>query len=102
MPMLRMETIKQPMPSGLFQRTFLMHRQMPGLVAFDFVLRFVFGGLAMAPHELDVAGVDLGDFAIDVAHFGIPGHVVADFEGVSHVWLRDCEWIKFVSTTQSI
>jgi hypothetical protein len=35
-------TIAQSQPSGLFQRFFLVHRQMPGLVALDFVLRRVF------------------------------------------------------------
>lgn len=61
-----------------------MYCQMPGLVAFDFVLRLVFGCFAMAAHEFHVAGVDLGHFAFDVTDFGVPGDVVADFEGMSH------------------
>lgn len=66
-----------------------MHRDMVGLVAFDFILRFIRVGVMCVPFVVDVLHMDLDDPATDTSGLGIPAHVVADFEAFRHFILSD-------------
>ena len=56
---------------------------MVGLVAFNFILRFILAAAMDVPLIVNVLGVDLDDLAADMSGFRIPGHVIVDFETFS-------------------
>jgi len=61
-----------------------VHRNMVGLIAFDFVLRIVHGGVMRVSLVIDVSCMYLDDLARDVPGLGVPGYVIADFEFMGH------------------
>ena len=63
--------------SDLVQRRALVHGDVVGLVALDFVLRIVRAAVARMSLVFGVAGMDLDDAAADMARFRIPSDVVA-------------------------
>jgi hypothetical protein len=62
-----------------------MQGDVNGLVAFDFVLRLVLGGVMRVALVIRVLRMDLDNPAADMPGLGIPGDVIADFETLSHV-----------------
>ena len=66
------------------QHRALVHGDVPGLVAFDLILRLGLAGMVGVALLVHVAGMHLDDFSADVAGFGIPSDVVADLEGMWH------------------
>jgi len=62
-----------------------MQGDVNGLVAFDFVLRLVLGGVMRVALVIRVLRMDLDNPAADMPGLGIPGDVVADFESLFHL-----------------
>lgn len=62
-----------------------MHGDVIGFVAFDFILRFVWTGVAGVALVIRVSSMDLSDRAADVAGFRIPRNVIADFKTFAHL-----------------
>ena len=79
-PMAKNESGMALLARNGIERTALVYRNVIGLVALDFVLRFVFTGAVRVAFVVKVLLVHLGDVAADVAGFGIPGDVVTHFE----------------------
>src|SRR5690606_15082483 len=63
--------------SAFLQGAFLVRCDMVGFVALDLVLRLFLRSVAIVAFVLEIALMNLGDRAADVAGFGIPGHVIA-------------------------
>ena len=70
--------------SKVFQCCAFVHGDVVCFVALDLVLRVVGGGVMGVALVVRVSGVDFDDVAGDVACFGVPGYVVADFEFLCH------------------
>ena len=62
------------------QRAGLVHGDVIGLVALDFVLRVFNAAMADVTLVGRVAGMHFHDMATDLAGFRIPAHVVANLE----------------------
>lgn len=69
-------------------------------VAFDFVLRIVLTRVMDITLIVNVARMHPDDMATDPARFGVPGHVITDFECLCHgkKWL----WWKQRESNTSI
>src|SRR5437016_9435649 len=61
-----------------------MHGDVIGPIALDLVLGFLFAGMAWMSLVHRLMRVDLDDPAAHAASFGIPAHMVADFELHAH------------------
>ena len=55
-----------------------------GLVALDFILRLVRGGMMYVTFVVDVPSVHFGDFPAHSPGFRIPAHVIANLERLDH------------------
>src|SRR5699024_9624241 len=75
------------------QRTALVHGNVIGLVALDFVLRLVLAAAAHMALVFDILRVNPGDCAADPAGFGVPAHVITDFETMTHDQASSLYWI---------
>ena len=62
----------------------LMHRNVIGLAALDFILRLILARVMSVPLVVKVLCMHFDDSAADMAGFRIPGHVIADFEPLRH------------------
>lgn len=65
----------------------LMHRDMIGFNALDFILRFLGAGMGRLALVLRVFGVHLTNFAADMPCFRVPAHMVASFKFHGHDYL---------------
>src|SRR5215470_6781345 len=63
-----------------FQRRTLVHRDVVGLVALDFVLRVILAGVMRVPFVIDISGMHFDNLAADAAGLRVPGHMIADLE----------------------
>jgi hypothetical protein len=61
-----------------------MHRDVVGLVALDFILRFILAGAVHMSFVINILDVDLDYLAAHISGFRIPGHVIANCELLSH------------------
>lgn len=61
-----------------------MHGDVVGFVALDLILRLVLSCMVGVAFVIHVSSMHFYDMACDHAGFGIPGHVVADFELIFH------------------
>ena len=61
-----------------------MGRDVTGLVTLDFILWVVFRSVMSVALVVEVAGVDADDRPRHPPRFGIPAHVLADFELRGH------------------
>jgi len=68
----------------LFEGGAFVDGDVVGLAGFDLVLGIIGGGMMGVSLVVEIFGVDLYDRARDMACFGIPGDVVAYFEGGFH------------------
>jgi len=68
----------------LSQRRAFVHRDVIGLIAFDFILRIIRAGVVRMSLVIYISCMHLNDLAADASCFGVPGHVVADFELFRH------------------
>jgi hypothetical protein len=64
-----------------------MHGDVIRLVALDFILRLILGGVTGVALVIRIPRMDLDDPASDVPGFGIPGDVIALFEAFCHLRL---------------
>ena len=60
---------------------------MIGLIAFDLVLRVIFGSVMHIAFVIEILGVDGDDGPRHAARLRIPGDMVADFERLGHLRL---------------
>lgn len=60
------------------QRCTLVHGDVIGLVAFDFVLRIILAAMARVAFPREIVPVDLADQAADLSGFQVPLHVLGD------------------------
>jgi hypothetical protein len=67
------------------KRTVFVNGYMVRFAAFDLILGIIRSGVMGISFVVKVFGVDLCDRSGDVAGFGVPGDVVADFEGGFHM-----------------
>jgi len=68
----------------LFKGAAFVNGDVVGLAGFDLVLGIIGGGMMDVSLIIEIFGVDLCDRARDMACLGIPGYVVAYFEGGFH------------------
>jgi hypothetical protein len=61
-----------------------MQRDVIGLVALDLVLRIIGAGVVHVALPVHILRVHTDDAATHPARFGIPAHVIADFELLRH------------------
>ena len=66
-----------------------MHGDMVGFIALDFILRLIRTGVMSVSFVADIPRMHLDNLAADASGFGIPAHVVADFEAFRHFMLFD-------------
>jgi hypothetical protein len=78
-----------------------MHRNVVGLLAFDFVLRLVLGGVVGVALVIGIAGMDLDDLAPDASGLGIPGHAIADFKLLAHLYSNELRAVAMVASTST-
>jgi hypothetical protein len=78
------EAMRHSLCPELLQGRPFMHGNVVRLIAFDFVLRLVLGGMMRVALVIDILRMDLDDPAADVSRLGIPGHAIADFEAFPH------------------
>ena len=71
-------------PIDLVQRGPFMRRDVIGGIALDFVLRLVRARVASVAFIVGISGMYFDDGATDVARFGIPADMVADFKSSGH------------------
>lgn len=71
--------------TDLVQRRALMHRNVFGLVAFDFVLRFVGASVVRVALVFGVFRMHLDDRATYAAGFRVPAHVIVYLEFCDHL-----------------
>src|SRR5207253_3798924 len=67
-----------------FQRRTLMHGDVVGLVALDFILWLILARVVCVPFVINIFGVHLDDRPGDVSSLRVPGHVIADLECSLH------------------
>src|SRR5205823_941201 len=67
-----------------FQRRTLMHGDVVGLVALDFILWLILACVVNVPFVINIFGVHLDDRPGDVSSLRVPGHVIADLECSLH------------------
>src|SRR5256886_16918852 len=67
-----------------FQRRTLMHGDVVGLVALDFILWLILACVVRVPFVINIFGVHLDDRPGDVSSLRVPGHVIADLECSLH------------------
>src|SRR5437763_3489949 len=67
-----------------FQRRTLMHGDVVGLVARDFILWLILACVVRVPFVLNIFRVHLDDRPGDVSSLRVPGHVIADLECSLH------------------
>src|SRR5689334_10276422 len=70
-----------------FQRAALVHRDVVGFVALDFILWLILARVVGVPFIVDVLGVHLDDRSADVPSLRVPDHVIADFKWSPHASL---------------
>src|SRR5205814_10566760 len=61
-----------------FQRRTLMHGDVGGLVALDFILWLILACVVRVPFVLNIFGVHLDDRPRDASSLRVPGHVIGD------------------------
>jgi hypothetical protein len=68
----------------LIQCLAFVHRNVVGLIALYFVLRFILASAMRIPLVINILCVNLDDLATDAAGLRIPAYVTADFESFFH------------------
>ena len=78
-----------------------VHRDVVGLVALDFILRFIRAGAVHMSFVSNILEVDLDDLAAHISGLRIPGHVITNYEPLFHevlsvrVLVRDSQRAAF-------
>ena len=72
-----------------------MHGDMVRLVALDFILRLILGGVTRVALVVRIPRMDLDNPARDVPGLGIPGDVIAPFEAFCHLALTRKDTSRF-------
>jgi hypothetical protein len=72
----------------LLQNRPFMHGDMLRLIAFNFVLWLIFGGMMDVPLVIHILRMDPDDPAADPPGLGIPAHVIAAFESFPMSFLQ--------------
>src|SRR5438309_12072166 len=67
-----------------FQRRTLMHGDVVGLVALDFILWLILARVVGVPFVIKAFRVHIDDRPADVPGLRVPGHVIADLECSLH------------------
>ena len=71
--------------SDMSKRATLVSRDMICLVAFDFVLRIIFRRVMSMSFVNKIPGMDRDNRSRHATRFGIPTHVITDFEPHGHL-----------------
>src|SRR5437016_14583846 len=66
------------------QRYTLMHGDVVGLVALDFILWLILARVVDVPFVLNICGVHLDDCPADMSGLRVPDHVITDLECSLH------------------
>jgi hypothetical protein len=69
---------------SLVQGRAFVHRDVVGLVALDFILRFILAGAVHMSFVVNILEVDPDNRAAHVSCFRIPRHMIANCEPLSH------------------
>jgi hypothetical protein len=67
-----------------FQRRPPMQRNVVSLVAFDLVLRVIFGRMMRVTFVVHILCVNFDHPTADVSGFRVPGHMIIEFEFLHH------------------
>ena len=76
-----------PQSVDTFQHRGLVQGDVIGLVALDFILRLVPGGMVDVAFVIDVPSMDFDDFSAYPPSFRIPAYVIANLERLDHITL---------------
>ena len=78
-----------------------MHRNVVGLLAFDFVLRLVLGGVVGVALVIGIVGMDLDDLATNASRLGIPRDAIPDFKLLAHPYSKELRAAAMVASTST-
>lgn len=80
----QIRTVNRPILFDFLQGTSFVRRNVVCLVTLNFILWIVFRRMMRISLVVKVLRMDLHDRAADVASFGVPGHMIANFKLLPH------------------